>query len=352
MEYHFQNHLVVTINAPGKPQYARYFDNEYARISATQTGDPSGAARIHVDIVDVMPPDLPAAAIRQTRHFKKLFRFDYAIIGAGTDNVRIVFKDHAVSRLYVTAVGVFLQAQVLEPLMYLSLLRQGVFLMHSAGVAKDGKAYLFPAHGGTGKTTTSMSLLSQGYDFLGDDLILVDPQAEMAFPYPRPLHIFTYNVQNLQGARLPFSLVFIVYFKNLLRYFLETLLRTEFLISTRVHADDILHDFAFAGPARLHNIIFLTKQDSSRSVDLGNDEVRRDCVETIVTAADLNESLFELITDADHRAEIRRQERKVADEMLQRCDYMGFLNTRQIDLKKAATFLEDVERPKPQSAVA
>ena len=248
MKYRFQNFLTLTIESGGRPQFDAYFRNEYARINETDMSEAATSYSVTLKIVDEIPKTLPSDAIRRTKRFKKLFTFEYAIVGLGTQEATIYFQDHPVRKIYVTAVGVFLQAQVLEPVMYLSFLRQGILFMHAAGVSKDGNAYLFPAYGGTGKTTTSMSLLGKGYAFLGDDLILVDPETMRAFPYPRPLHIFTYNVCNLQGAKIPFATAAIIYFKNVLRFFLERLLRTEFLISTRVHAMRYFLTFSCRAP--------------------------------------------------------------------------------------------------------
>lgn len=343
MEYRFQSYLSVRINAHGAHQYDRYFENEYARINQVCAATTVPDHRVTLEIVKTLPDDLPATAIRRKSRFKRLFTFEYAVVGAGTPDVTIFFKDHPVSRIYVTAVGVFLQAHILEPLMYLSFLKQGVLFMHSAGVSKDGCAYLFPAYGGTGKTTTCMRLLSRGYGFLGDDLIIVDPKAGLAYPYPRPLHIFTYNVGNLQGAKIPFRVSALVYFKNALRFILEGLLRIEFLISTRVHADKILPDFQLSEPATLHNIIFLKKEGESQTISLDNDTIIKENAEIIVRSADLNVSLFDLLDDASKQSEIEEMEIRVASEMLQKADYFGFLNTRKIDLDKLETYLSDVE---------
>lgn len=347
MIYNFQNFLTLTIETGGRHQFDAYFENEYARINETDKSETTSDCCVTLVIVSQIPGDLPPDAIHRVKRFKKLFTFEFAIVGLGTKNTKIYFKDHMVRRVYVTAVGVFLQAQVLEPVIYHSLLQQKILLMHSAGVSKDGKAYLFPAHGGTGKTTTSMSLLSKGYDFLGDDLILVDPVRKKAYPYPRPLHIFTYNVRNLNGAKIPPITSFIIYFKNVLRFFLEGILRTEFLISTRVHADEILPDLRLSAPVDLHNIIFLKKEGDHESIDLTSEDAIAKHAEAVATSADLNESLFEIIENSDASAEIRDREIEGFSALLRNATYFGYLNTRRINLNQVDTYLNNVEAPHP-----
>lgn len=347
MMYKFQNYLTLKIETGGRSQFDAYFENEYARINETDKSEVPGEYTVTLRIVSQIPHDLPPDAIRRVKRFKKLFTFEYAIVGLGTPDAVIYFKDHPVRKIYVTAVGVFVQAQVLEPVMYLSLLQQGILLMHSAGVSKDGKGYLFPAYGGTGKTTTSMSLLNKGYDFLGDDLILVDPARRRVFPYPRPLHIFTYNVRNLNGAKIPPLTAFIIYFKNALRFFLERILGTEFLISTRVHADEIMPDLRLSAPADLHNVIFLKKEGDHESIDLTQADTIAKHAEIIAKSADLNESLFEILEDPKASSDIRETEIRCFSAMLERVSYFGYLNTRRIDLEQADAYLNDVEAPEP-----
>ena len=54
-------------------------------------------------------------------------------------------------------------------------LAHGGFLLHSAGVARGGRAWLFFGPSGAGKSTTA-SLAPADADLLGDDLVLVEPQ--------------------------------------------------------------------------------------------------------------------------------------------------------------------------------
>ncbi len=343
MKYRFQNYLELVIRANGHTQFDQYFENEYARIDQTYMSDGEAAARVTLEIVDEIPADLPNDAVRREVRFKRLFTFEYAVVGHGTPDATIYFKDHPVRNIYVTAVGVFVQAQVLEPVMYLSFLNQGILFMHSAGVSKDGQGYVFPAYGGTGKTTTSLSLMNQGYDFLGDDLLIVDPDKGKVFPYPRPLHVFTYNVQNLRGANIPRTTVAIIYFKNVLRAILETALRNEFLISTRVHADEILPNLKLSDPVALHSIVFLKKEGGHETVELDSNEIISTHARAIVESADLNESLFEILDNEEASAAIRKLEIEVASTMLAKANYFGYLNTRLIDLDTVADYLTDVE---------
>ena len=335
--------MELNIRSNGRKQYDRYFANEYTRIDATNVGKNKPEYSVSLEVVDRIPDDLEHDAIVRIVKFKNLFTYKYAITGLGTTKVIVYFQDHPVRHIYTTAVGVFIQAQVLEPVMYYCFLKQNVLLMHSAGVSKDNSAYVFPAYGGTGKTTTSMSLLAKGYKFLGDDLLVVDPAKQLVFPYPRPLHIFTYNIRNLNGAKIPIYTSFVIYFKNILRYFLEAVLREEFLISTRIHADEILSNFQLSPPANLHNLIFLKKEGAHETVNLDSEEVIEKHACRIVQSADLNRTLFEIVANDALKNEIKDMELQVVAEILKNVNYFGYLNTRMINLDDVEMYLGDVE---------
>lgn len=74
-----------------------------------------------------------------------------------------------------------------------SLLRwPGKVLVHASGVVEDHAASVFLAGPKTGKTTTVIDLLRDGYDFLGDDgVILSDGEA---LPYPKPIRLYDHNL--------------------------------------------------------------------------------------------------------------------------------------------------------------
>lgn len=71
------------------------------------------------------------------------------------------------------------------PMMEL-LKRRGLFGVHAAGAALDGKALVLAGTSGSGKSTLSLALARAGFDFLGDDTLFLARRAEglrvLAFP--------------------------------------------------------------------------------------------------------------------------------------------------------------------------
>lgn len=340
-KFNFFNLILLQFEYNGRSIYKRYFVNEYERIARTKfinKNRKSPKTTIVVEIVKQLP-EVESDDIHHVKSFKGLFTYEYLIMDLKTDSVKIYFKDHTVSKIYVNAVGVYLQAQIIEPVMYLKLLENNVLFMHAAGVAKNNKGYLMPAHGGTGKTTTCIALLNQGFQLLGDDLLLVDNDEGYVFPYPRPLHLFTYNIRNLQGANIPIKYWFIIYFKNVIRFFLEKLLRTDFLISTRVHADELYESDIFAKPVKYDRVLFLTKKGNPKETVKLNKKTIKDVALSIINSADLNDSLYAIVHEKDING-IKNLEVDVVSNLLLKFKSISYINTRKTNFTDASTLAE------------
>lgn len=62
-------------------------------------------------------------------------------------------------------------------------------IFHASAVARNGKGILFPALGGSGKTTLSAYLMAQGFEFLNDDAVPLCSQSARLQPIPLSLSI-------------------------------------------------------------------------------------------------------------------------------------------------------------------
>jgi hypothetical protein len=305
---------LVRITVKGETRYLRYFDNEYERISSNSLR--LGAPVVTLEIKDRLDP-----AQRREIHYKKLFRFRYIVRDLGSPNPVIEFESHWLDRFYTTAVGAFVQGQLLEPVIYQKLLEAGVLFMHCAGVAKDGKAFVFPAHGGTGKTTLSLSLMRMGYDLMGDDLLMVDTANGTVYPYARPLHLFTYNLKSLA---VPLKVRLAIAAKDAIRFAIAATTGRKFLISTRAHADELM-DVRYAAPSRLSRLVFLKREGEAEEFSVSNPAARETAIQMIRQSADLNESLEENIGMQSHLCEL---EYDVIKRVLSHVDIMSAVNAR------------------------
>jgi hypothetical protein len=89
--------------------------------------------------------------------------------------------------------------QTLEILLH----TRGLYPMHASVVARGGRAVLFPAESGAGKTTLALTLVQAGFRYLGDDKPLVAQRngrpRVLAFPEP----VNTYVDELRQFDQLP-----------------------------------------------------------------------------------------------------------------------------------------------------
>jgi len=333
MIYTIHPTLSISINTSNR-RYLNYFKNEYDRVS-NFTPDAKNHTTIEVHIVPKLPKNLQSKA----RHlkFKKLFHYEYAIDGFDTQNVRIYFKDVAVAKAYRNIVTLFLQAQIVEPVVYYKLLEKNILFMHSAGVTDGKNGYIFPAYGGTGKTTLTLGLMGEGLNVLGDDLLIVEPDKGIVHPYLRPLHIFTYNVKTLRGAKIPLKYKTIVKLKDLLRMVLEATTRQEFLISTRIHAETLYTNFTPGKSVPYRKICFLKKTGEHEKIAITKDNIR-ELAQKILESEDLNDSLYENIITPEMKPAVVELELKVIANVLKNVPYIEFINTRKLDFRNLSEF--------------
>lgn len=64
--------------------------------------------------------------------------------------------------------------------------RRGCFLIHAFAVERDGRALLLVGASGSGKTTTGLALVRQGWRFISNDAVLLQPAAGGVDVWPVP----------------------------------------------------------------------------------------------------------------------------------------------------------------------
>ena len=77
---------------------------------------------------------------------------------------------------------------------------QDKVFLHAGGISKEGKTFLFTGGGGVGKTSLVLNFIRRGYEYLGDDWILLGGNG-MVYPLPKPVHIYDYNLKDEEIAR-------------------------------------------------------------------------------------------------------------------------------------------------------
>lgn len=77
-------------------------------------------------------------------------------------------------------------------------------MIHAGAVERDDKSLVFVGSGNVGKTSIVLNLLNTGnFNYLSDDWLIVDK--EKSYPFPKPIHIFDYNLKNEEIAKKIFG---------------------------------------------------------------------------------------------------------------------------------------------------
>lgn len=60
--------------------------------------------------------------------------------------------------------------------------------LHAAGIVRDDRGLLLVGPSGSGKSTHALGMLLAGFRCLSDEIILLEPDGSMAWPFPRSFH--------------------------------------------------------------------------------------------------------------------------------------------------------------------
>jgi hypothetical protein len=90
-----------------------------------------------------------------------------------------------------TAGAIAKPLNIIEFFIFYKLLQYKCSTIHAAGLEKNGDVILLAGTSGGGKTTISLSSAEHGYNYLGDNYIIL--HNNMAYNYLTPLNIFYYN---------------------------------------------------------------------------------------------------------------------------------------------------------------
>lgn len=76
-----------------------------------------------------------------------------------------------------------------------------LLMLHSAGVERNGRAILFPASPGDGKSTLCAALIHSGWRLLSDEFGLIRPEDGMLLPIPRLIPLKNESIEVIRRFR-------------------------------------------------------------------------------------------------------------------------------------------------------
>ncbi|MEQ1540541.1 MAG: HprK-related kinase A, partial [Sphingorhabdus sp.] len=76
-------------------------------------------------------------------------------------------------------------------------------ILHASAVERDGKALIMTGLSGSGKSTLSALLGQNGWRFMGDEFVLIDPDSGMAVPFPRLISLKNSAIAAMEATADP-----------------------------------------------------------------------------------------------------------------------------------------------------
>ena len=149
---------------------------DYSFAARTRTGDLYSITTENPDcwVINIAPPK--SNGFKKIRHFMKKY-LKYNLFYGNTIN-----EIHSKKLLY----------GIIEPVFLAWMALHHKTLLHCSTVVKNGKAFVFPAWIGVGKTSLLSYFMQAGWDYLCDDIAILADDGSLHH-FPLPMHIYGYH---------------------------------------------------------------------------------------------------------------------------------------------------------------
>lgn len=118
----------------------------------------------------------------------------------GIDENATTVNFYAKKFLNLKHAGLAVTDNIILPILQKKFAKKGYFFTHAAGVAKGNSGVLLVGHSHAFKTTITMDMIRDGYEFLGDDFVLLKDKE--IFSFPRFPSVFGYRIRFKKGEEL------------------------------------------------------------------------------------------------------------------------------------------------------
>ena len=160
--------------------------------------------------------------------------------------------------------SMFIHGFLMDPLINFKLNEKGCALVHGSCVSKDNRAYLFTAQGGGGKTSTALYAVERGFNFLGDNFIILDKSYALSFL--SPLNIFSFNLAPIVKKNMCIKKKTEFHFKDL---FYKV---TNYRGVTKINVKEIFPD-SLDDESKLQSVFLLIPKEKFGIVEINKEEL-------------------------------------------------------------------------------
>ena len=160
--------------------------------------------------------------------------------------------------------GMVISGFIIDLLITFKINEKGYPTVHGSSISKDDRAYLFTAQSGSGKTLTALYAVESGFDFLGDDFVILNKNNVLSFL--SPLNICSFNYAPIIKKNLGIKSKVKFYLKDVL-YKLSGL-----TIATKINVKDIFSD-SLDDKSKLESIFLLIPKEKFDIVEMDKEEL-------------------------------------------------------------------------------
>jgi len=115
----------------------------------------------------------------------KFAKWEFEIIDLEKSGTVVNISNNFIGSMFIAGV-------IIDFVIFFKMNSKGYPMVHASSISKDNNAHIFSARSGGGKTTIALNLLEKGFNFLGDNFVII--HNSNALSYLSPLNIFTYNL--------------------------------------------------------------------------------------------------------------------------------------------------------------
>jgi hypothetical protein len=159
-----------------------------ARALAHLRVDGIGPPALTVTLWDGEATGVPCPVPYLRNAFHRTWPFGRHVLASAADESVLGFQTHAAVTVYDRAtchvagwvaaearLSLYERGKPLQPLLFAWQSDLGTALVHAGLVARGDRGLLFGGAGGSGKTTSALTCMAAGFDYLGDDYIGLPP---------------------------------------------------------------------------------------------------------------------------------------------------------------------------------
>lgn len=187
----------------------------------------------------------------------KIAKWEFEMSGFETDELIVRISANPFASMVISGF-------LIDPLILLKMNENGRPIVHGSCVSKDGHAYLFTAQGGSGKTSTALYSVERGFDFLGDNFIILDKGYALSFL--SPLNIFSFNLVPIVKKNMDIKSKAEFYFKVLLHRMGGP------RVVTKINVNSVFPD-TLDDESELESIFLLLPKEKFKIVEMDKNEL-------------------------------------------------------------------------------